>query len=167
MSFQDFKKVKVVINDNDFIVHIFLLSLTKRLHGSKKKALSMERFNKEKLPDSSLIYFGLLFQWLLSQKGPCQNGMVYFKWYMDPVSKYHICQIGTIAKMDQIHKNVTASNYSTLIQLITLRLFVIFLGIHISAWLLLMYGQKGAFFKGLAAGSQRTQRNVFNIPRLP
>jgi hypothetical protein len=59
--------------------------------------------------------------------------MVYFKWYMDLVSKYHICQIGTIAKMDQIHKNVTASNYSTLIQLITLRLFVIFLGIHISA----------------------------------
>jgi hypothetical protein len=27
-----------------------------------------------------------------------------------------------------------------------------------------MYGQKGVFFKGFAAGAQRTQRNVFNIP---
>jgi hypothetical protein len=33
-----------------------------------------------------------------------------------------------------------------------------------SARLLFMYGPKGAFFKSLAAGAQRTQRNVFNIP---
>jgi len=69
--------------------------------------------------------------------------------------------------MNQIHKNVTASNYSTLIQLIILRLFIIIFSFHISAWLLLIVWSKGAFFKGFAAGAQRTQRNVFNIPRLP
>jgi hypothetical protein len=41
---------------------------------------------------------------------------------------------------------------------------MIFTGDHIPARLLLMYGQKGVFFKGFAAGAQRTQRNVFNIP---